>query len=155
MDKKIKKTTKKKPSKKGKPIALPSKNRKWSVADKNVVVQKIIVLILKEKKTQHYLLTMLQSEPYSFSKRHSYTLVKRARDVIHEQYKDWNVSAIEEMLADLQWQKEQAQANNNLKLVLSITQEENKIKGLYVERQEIKQEINMKFDFDLGEDDDD
>lgn len=137
--------------KKKKPVAKPSIIQKWSGKAKQDLIQYLIELVLVEKKSHQSLLKMLQDAPYSFSQRHSYQLIKTARESITNQYKEWNVNVFEEVLADLAQQKEIAMKNKDRRLVLEITKEENKLKGLYVEKQEVKTEMNIKFNFGVDE----
>lgn len=137
----------KKTKTKSKPKAKPSEIKKWSRIAKEELMQDLIRLKLVEKKSHHTLLKLLQEPPYSFSQRQAYQYITKTNEEIANTYKEWNINALELVLADLQQQKETAKNNNDRKLILEITKEENKLKGLYIEKHEVKQEIEMRFDF--------
>lgn len=77
-------------------------------------------------------------QQFGFEQSYSYDLVREARMKIAEIYKEWNIHALEESIADLEEQREIARQAKDRKLYLEISKELNKIKGLYVERQHIE-----------------
>lgn len=90
---------------------------------------------LKDKVSNWKLVHMVMEE-YGYKQSYAYEIVREARLKIADVYRKWNENALEQAIADLEDQKEQARKSNNYKLVLEITKEINKITGLYVERVE-------------------
>ena len=119
--------------------------------NKNDIISYIVDLKVKQKCSQTTLLKILMEPPYSYKQTRAYQLLAEASNFIRDVQKDWAVNALEEALADLSQQKEEAKTKNDRKMVLEITKEENKLKGLYIEKQLIKQELNITFDFGIND----
>ena len=114
--------------------AKKSPIKQYNKLNKKDIVQLIIKLKVKEKISNYSLINILQSTPYNYSLTQCYRYIKKANLTIAEIYKDWNINALEEALNDLSEQKEAAKIAEDRKLILEITKEENKLKGLYTEK---------------------
>jgi hypothetical protein len=132
------------------PVATKTTGKKTHLNKKDII-SRLVELKIKEKCSQTTLLKILMEPPYNYKQTRAYQLLAEASDFIGEVQKNWAVNALEEALADLSQQKEEAKSNNDRKMVLEITKEENKLKGLYIEKQLIKQELNITFDFGIND----
>lgn len=97
------------------------------------IVQSIIKMKLEKCASQMTILNFLKND-LGLGQTNAYDLIGEANKVIVETYKDWNKDMIEKAIADLEEQRESAKLTKEKKLVLEITKEINKIKGLYIER---------------------
>lgn len=104
-------------------------NEKGSLK-RDEIVEVIIKKRINDKASFYSLLDFIKTE-YKYKQTYAYELLREARKKISEIYKEKNEFAIEEILSDLDEQKQEAKRNKNYKLVLEITREENKIKGAY------------------------
>jgi hypothetical protein len=133
-----------------KPLPIKSITKKTHL-NKSDIISYLVDLKVKQKCSQTTLLKTLMCPPYNYKQSRAYQLLSETSDFIRDVQKDWAINALEEALADLSQQKEEAKSKNDRKLVLEITKEENKLKGLYIEKQLIKQELNITFDFGINE----
>lgn len=94
------------------------------------IVEILIKKRLKEKASFYSILEYLKND-LGYKQTYAYELLREARKKIAEIYKEKTEFMIEEILSDLDEQKQEAKKNKNYRLVLEITREENKIKGAY------------------------
>ena len=105
--------------------------------NKKDLVQTLVKKKTEDKMSNYNMIEFLKSEPYNYSLSEAYKLMKAADVYIAEIYKEWNINALECALNDLAEQKIKASKAFDRKLVLEITKEENKLKGLYTEKIEV------------------
>lgn len=118
-----------------------------SAYNKQSIVQEVINWKTIDKLSQYTILSRLYALGYKRST--AYSIIRKASDCLAEIYREWNKNALIEALVDLERQKENAWRIGDFRLVLDITKEENKLKGLYLDRVEVTQFIEFRFDFGL------
>lgn len=101
------------------------------------IIQALVKARLEKGLSTNSMVRLCMDE-FGYAQSYSYELVREARMKIAEVYKEWNIVALEESIADLEEQREIARQAKDRKLYLEISKELNKIKGLYIERQHIE-----------------
>lgn len=129
----------------------PMRRKGKSKYTKDELTQIITKMMIKEKKTQVDIFNWLQND-LGYKDKWCYSLVSQAKKKMSEIYKEETKDLLEIAIYELEEQRKIAFENNDRRLVLDISKEINKIKGLYTEKVEHKGEIKMTFDFDLGVD---
>ena len=108
---------------------------------KDDVINHLCYLKISQKVPYSDLVIMLQKAPYFLPRRSTYTYLKEVKKKIMNVYDNWHIGALEEALADLDAQKLEAKTANDRRLILDITKEENRLKGLYVEKIKVDGDI--------------
>lgn len=109
--------------------------------------EEIIQLLIKKRLENNLSInTMVRfcMETFNYQQSYAYELVRETRLRISSIYKDWNVNALEEAIGELEEQLEGASRDKNRKLMLDITKEINKLKGLYVDKVEHSGSVNIE-----------
>ncbi len=102
---------------------------------KSDIVEELIKLRLEQNWSTHSLVEYTK-EKYGYKQTYAYEIIKDVRDYMASLQKDWAFNALEQQLTELENQLERAKQFNERKLILDITKEINKLKGLYVEKVE-------------------
>jgi hypothetical protein len=112
------------------------------------IIQAIIKMKLQHCASQLTILNFLKND-CKIKQTQAYGLIGEAHKIIAETYKHWNKDMLEQALADLEEQKESAKLSKDRRLVLEITKEMNKIKGMYIERVEHSGEVKYVATFPI------
>jgi stalled ribosome rescue protein Dom34 len=114
-------------------MATSGRKKKTDTYDKKLIIDSIIKLKLEKCASQMTILNFI-CDTYGYKTQYAYILIKEADAKIVEVYRDYAVDLMEKQVANLEEQRESAKKSGEKKLVLQITQEINKITGMYVER---------------------
>jgi len=97
------------------------------------LIQAVIKMKLQHCASQMTILNFLKNDT-GMAQTTAYEIIAEAHKVIYETYKEWNKDMLENALADLEEQRESAKLSKEKKLVLEITKEINKLKGLHIQK---------------------
>jgi len=94
------------------------------------IIRALIKMKLEECASQYTMLNFLKDN-FDYKQSYAYELLREADAKIAEIYKEYNKNSIELAIASLEEQFEVARKHKDRKLMLEITKEINKIKGIY------------------------
>lgn len=97
------------------------------------IIQSVIKMKLEKCASQMTILNFLKND-LTMGQTMAYDIIGEANKIIVETYKDWNKDMVERAIAELEEQRESAKLTKDKRLVLDISKEIAKIKGLYIER---------------------
>lgn len=80
---------------------------------------------------------------YDCSIQYAYKLMREAREVIYEMRRELRINAMEDILMDLERQKDMAKKEGNRRLEFDITRDIAKLLGLYKEKIEHSGEVTI------------
>lgn len=104
--------------------------------NKDDIIKILVEKRLKEKITNYQMLDILMTE-FGYQQSYAYDLMREVRLKITETYKKETIGLLEDAIGDLEDQRFEAKKDKNYKLLLEVTKELNKIKGLYIDRLDI------------------
>jgi len=107
-----------------------AKNAKFNRED---LIEEVVTLQAQKMMPRRELLKYV-IDTYGYSEPESYKILQAVNKKISEIWEQSTLPLLENAVANLEYQRATALANNDGALALKITQEMNKIQGLYIEK---------------------